>query len=487
MSLIKEDTKRASILITLLNNNRVSNHNDWFYIGQLLYNIDENSLEDWINFSQDRKDECINYWDKMQRKRVSFRYLLQMVKEDNPKEYIKFTTKDYKKLLVNFLDECKFYKVGSKDIAKVLHNKYGHKFICSLPKKNIWYELVNNEWCLSENNTSLMRIISNDLCNDFLELFYVLISKTIKLNGDNKKKVYNKIKRIQQICDKLFNNLTFKNQIIEHAKDIFYEDNFYEIIIKENLKNQNIEKGRILITLLNDKRVSNHNDWLYVGQFLHNLDKNLLEDWQNFSQQYPDKKEKCKEYWLDMTSKNISFRYLIQMAKEDNYEEYKKFINSKLEFLEINNTYYIAESLYNKYGDNFVCTSNDKNIWYKFVNNQWQLCSDNTLLMSMICADFSNDFAEIKKNLFITLKDEKNDDIPFNECNRFAEYKKLNEKYIKNIVVHNKISRLFQICDKLFNITFIKKIMEHAKNIFYEENFYENNIAEKELINKVLL
>jgi len=472
MSLIKEYTKRASILITLLNNNRVFNHNDWFYIGQLLYNIDQNLLEDWINFSQrymdkDRKDECINYWDKMHQKRISFRYLLQMVKEDNPKEFNKFTTEDYKNLLVNFLDECKFYKVKSKDIAKVLHNKYGHKFICSLPKKNIWYELVNNQWCLSENNTSLMRIISNDLCNDFLELLYALISKTIKLNGDNKIKVYNKIKRIQQICDKLFNNLTFKNQIIEHAKDIFYEDNFYEIIIKENLKNQNIEKGRILITLLNNKRISNHNDWLYVGQFLHNLDKNLLEDWQNFSQQYPDKKEKCKEYWLDMTSKNVSFRYLIQMAKEDNYEEYTKFINSKLEFLEINNTYYITEALYNKYCDIFVCTSNEKNIWYEFVNNQWQLSSDNMLLMRLIRTDFSDDF--------------------INESNRFDAFKKINEKYIIDEDVYNKNTRLLEICNKLFNITFIKKIMEHAKNIFYEENFYENNIAEKELINKVLL
>ena len=456
----KQDTKKARVLITLLNDNRIFNHNDWVYIGELLYNIDENLLEDWIIFSQRysdkyKKDDCEEYWNNMHSKRISFRYLIQMVKEDNPKKFNKFIAKEYKNCLVNYLVTSPEHEIYY--ITKSLYNKYGDRFICALPKKNIWYELVNNRWCLSDNGTSLMRLISEDFSNDFLRLAAELNLKAINLNSSEKEDAKNKACKTQKICDKLL-NITFKKQIMEHAKDIFYEDKFYEIIIKENLKKQDIEKARLLITLLNDKRVSNHNDWLYVGHFLHNLDENLLEDWQIFSQQYPDKKEKCKEYWLDMTSKNVSFRYLIQMTKEDNYEEYKKFINSELKFLDIYNTYYIAKALYNKYCNIFVCISNKKNIWYEFVNNQWCFSDNGTSLMRLISEDFSNDFLKLATELNI-------------KAIKLNEFDKEHTRY--------KAKRIHQIYEKLLDITFKKQIMEHAKNIFYEEDFYEINISKK--------
>ena len=141
----------------------------------------------------------------------------------------KIAQKDYVCLLVNCLDTIQDY-----DIAKALHNKYGNRFICALPKKNIWYELVNNKWCLSENGTSLMRLISEDFINDFLILVGELNLKTIKLCGSEKEDARNKASRIQKICDRLL-NITFKKQIMKHATYIFYKEDFYEINIAEKI------------------------------------------------------------------------------------------------------------------------------------------------------------------------------------------------------------------------------------------------------------
>jgi frataxin-like iron-binding protein CyaY len=139
----------------------------------------------------------------------------------------KIAQKDYVCLLVNCLDTIQDY-----DIAKALHNKYGNRFICALPKKNIWYELVNNKWCLSENGTSLMRLINEDFTNDFLRLASELTLKAINLNGSEKEYAKNKAHETQKICNRLL-NITFKKQIMKHATYIFYKEDFYEINITE--------------------------------------------------------------------------------------------------------------------------------------------------------------------------------------------------------------------------------------------------------------
>ena len=149
------------------------------------------------------------------------------------------------------------------------------------------------------------------------------------------------------------------------------------------------------------------------------------------------------------------------MAKEDNYEEYKKFINYELKFLDIYNTYYIAKALYNKYCNLFVCISNKKNIWYEFVNNQWCFSDNGTSLMRLISEDFSNDFLKLANELNI-------------KAIKLNEFDKEHTRY--------KAKRIHQIYEKLLDITFKKQIMEHAKNIFYEEDFYEINISKKKLV-----
>ena len=237
----KQDIEKARILIALLNDNRASNYNDWIRVGWTLHNIDRSLLCDWIDFSQRCPDkykegECEERWAGMRTEGLTIRSLVHWAKEDNPEEFKKFLASEYETFLTKSLDINTYY------IAKALHNKYGDKFVCVSTKNNIWYEFKNHRWQRSENGTSLMRLISEDFINDFLRLAGELNLKTIKLNGSEKEDAQNKASRIQKICDRLL-NITFKKQIMEEARTLFYESDFVEKLDEINVYLIGFENG----------------------------------------------------------------------------------------------------------------------------------------------------------------------------------------------------------------------------------------------------
>jgi hypothetical protein len=74
------------------------------------------------------------------------------------------------------------------------------------------------------------------------------------------------------------------------------------------MKKQDIEKAKILLGLLSDKRASNYNDWMRVGWALHNIDRSLLDEWIEFSQRNPDKYKEgeCEERWSGIVAADLS-------------------------------------------------------------------------------------------------------------------------------------------------------------------------------------
>jgi len=237
----KQDIEKARALIALLNDKRASNYSDWMRVGWALHNIDRNLLGDWIDFSQRCPDkykegECEERWSGMRTEGLTIRSLVHWAKEDNPEEFKKFLAKEYENFLAKSLDINTYY------IAKALHNKYGDRFVCVSTRNNVWYEFINHRWHLSENGTSLMRLISEDFSNDFLRLAAELNLKAINLNGSEKEDVKNKASRTQKICDRLL-NITFKKQIMEEAKNLFYENDFEEKLDEINVYLIGFENG----------------------------------------------------------------------------------------------------------------------------------------------------------------------------------------------------------------------------------------------------
>lgn len=237
----KQDIEKARHLLTLLSDKRASNYHDWMRVGWALHNIDRSMLSDWIEFSQRCPDkykegDCEERWGHMRDEGLTVRSLVHWAKEDNPEEYKKFLASDYQRLLEKSLDINTYY------IAKALHNKYTDKFVCVSTRNNIWYEFRNHRWHMCENGTSLMKLISEDFINDFIKIAVDLNTKAIKMSGSEKEDAQSKASRTQKICDRLL-NITFKKQIMEEAKTLFYEPEFEEKLDEINTNLIGFENG----------------------------------------------------------------------------------------------------------------------------------------------------------------------------------------------------------------------------------------------------
>ena len=236
----KQDIEKARTLLALLNDERASNYSDWIRIGWALHNIDRSLLPDWIEFSQRstkyKEGECEDLWSGMRSQGLTIRSLVHWAKEDNPEEFKKFLATEYENFLTKSLDVNTYY------IAKALHNKYSDRFVCVSTKNNAWYEFRNHRWHLSENGTSLMKLISEDFINDFLRLASDLNVKAIKMSGAQKEDTQSKASRTQKICDRLL-NITFKKQIMEEARTLFYESDFEEKLDEINVHLLGFENG----------------------------------------------------------------------------------------------------------------------------------------------------------------------------------------------------------------------------------------------------
>jgi P4 family phage/plasmid primase-like protien len=257
-----------------------------------------------------------------------------------------------------------------------------------------------------------------------------------------------------------------------------YNDNYFDELIDEEYqalgivkvaptvntdlpedKAYEIEKARMLMTMLKDERAEDYNDWIRVGWALHNIDDSLLYDWIEFSRK-SDKfvDGECEDMWSSMKNSGYTIRSLIYWAREDNPAEFKVYLAKEYDTLLRKsldtNTYYIAKALHNKYTDRFVCVSIRNNVWYEFRNHRWVLSESGVSLFKLISDEFMNDF------LRLAIEYNQNAILAGAGSDQKSEFQ-------------NKAGKTQKITEKLLNITFKKQIMEEATRLFYEQNFEE--------------
>jgi P4 family phage/plasmid primase-like protien len=281
--------------------------------------------------------------------------------------------------------------------------------------------------------------------------------------GDDYQKI--KMFSIQQKTWNAENSLPYVSEYNQEIIDKEYDDagfNKPKVLIEqpEDLpenKKANIEKAKVLVSMLKDARADNYHDWIRVGWALHNVNKCLLAEWIEFSQRSDKFEEgKCEDLWLSMRDNGLTISSLVYWAKEDSPQEYKKYMQQEYDncirrSLDTN-TYYIAKALHNKYSDRFVCVSLKMNVWYEFKNHKWTLSEGGTSLLNLICEDFIDDFHKIV--------------IDYNQA-------ALKCSGAEKEDFQTKASKTQKIIDRLLNINFKKQIMEEAKNLFYDCEFVE--------------
>ena len=134
-----------------------------------------------------------------------------------------------------------------------------------------------------------------------------------------------------------------------------------------------INKAKMLCSMLSTKRAKEYNSWIEVGFCLHNIDKILLEDWIQFSKKASGfKSGECEKLWGKFKNDGLSIGSLYRWAKEDDPQGYSDYLINELNDILKDNikcsSFHVAKVFYelNKY--NYVCCSVSKKKWFEYTN-----------------------------------------------------------------------------------------------------------------------
>ena len=138
------------------------------------------------------------------------------------------------------------------------------------------------------------------------------------------------------------------------------------------------EVVRKYLDILDPERWSDRSKWLNIGYILSSINREYVDLWHYFSSKWENYDETHSNIAWD-SFQNSEYIYtinnLIYLAKIDNPEEFnelsKEIPNHDIKYLRpFDNV--LSKLIYRLYGENFVCSSPEKNEWYYFNGIRWK-------------------------------------------------------------------------------------------------------------------
>lgn len=299
---VEEALEQARMLLPMLADHRAEDHHEWMTIGWVLYNISEGNeegLDLWCDFSSrcpDKfdKNTCIYHWDRMVERDLTIGTLKYFASIDNPDAYKKYRN-----------ERCnKYIQIDSahNDIARALHALYGDEYVCASYSRNIWYQFRNHHWEPIECGVFLREKISSVLVRKYTNMAIEINHKLSTCSAKDAKVYYAQLGELNKLIKKLKES-TFKNNVMNEAKEVFYDPLFIE----------NLDLNPYLVAFkngvydfkLNIFRPGRPEDYLSktagIAYREFNEDDSEVEQVRNFLVQiFPDKS--VRKYFLDYYS-----------------------------------------------------------------------------------------------------------------------------------------------------------------------------------------
>jgi P4 family phage/plasmid primase-like protien len=172
--------------------------------------------------------------------------------------------------------------------------------------------------------------------------------------------------------------------------------------------------------------------------------------------------------YFNTSKTGVTRKSIMYWAKQDAFEEYEKVLESTVEYfieetLESQTEFDIAQVLFQKYKDRYVCVSYDKKgIWYIFKNHRWEPDRGLSLRLA-ISKDIHNLYSIRRTNL-------ENEYHHYDQSDDRAEYIKKKMKVMSDIM-----QKLKRTNDK-------NNIMREAMELFYDKEFIKNMDTNKHLL-----
>jgi P4 family phage/plasmid primase-like protien len=138
------------------------------------------------------------------------------------------------------------------------------------------------------------------------------------------------------------------------------------------------EVVRKYLDILDPERWADRSKWLNIGYILSSINREYIDLWHYFSAKWENYDEKHANIAWD-SFQNSEYIYtinnLIHLARIDNPEEFnelsKEIPNHDIKYLRpFDNV--LSKLIYRLYGENFVCSSPEKNEWYYFNGIRWK-------------------------------------------------------------------------------------------------------------------
>jgi P4 family phage/plasmid primase-like protien len=116
------------------------------------------------------------------------------------------------------------------DLAKVLYHLYKHEYICVSIERGKWYQFKQNRWKENDSGVSLRNSISEQMRSLYKKKHMDILKRVVNVEQDVdniNEKMKSCANRISVIIDRLGRTSDKKN-IMTEAKELFYDDKFFE-------------------------------------------------------------------------------------------------------------------------------------------------------------------------------------------------------------------------------------------------------------------
>jgi len=224
---LNDDIRKARILVNLLSPNRAKSYSTWIEVGFCLHNIDEQLLEEWIDFSkkspeQFREGECEKLWTKFKYEGLTIGSLYRWAKEDNHDAYSDFLINELDDIIKNSLNNTSY------SVAKVFYEFNKYQYVCTSITKKKWYEFKEHRWDPMDEANGIIKKLNTELADDYIKLGIAYGQKALHLNSDDEKKnMMNRSKMAYTIAQKL-HKMSFKREVVSELLHLYYDRRFME-------------------------------------------------------------------------------------------------------------------------------------------------------------------------------------------------------------------------------------------------------------------
>jgi hypothetical protein len=172
--------------------------------------------------------------------------------------------------------------------------------------------------------------------------------------------------------------------------------------------------------------------------------------------------------YFNTSKTGVTRKSIMYWAKQDAFEEYEKVLESTVEYyieetLESQTEFDIAQVLFQKYKDTYVCVSYDKKgIWYIFKNHRWE--PDKGLSLRLAISKEIHNLYSIRRT------------------NLESEYHHYDQSDDRAEYIKKKMKAMSDIMQKLKKTNDKNNIMREAMELFYDKEFIKNMDTNKHLL-----